>query len=196
MTGVQTCALPISSVVWKKSEVTLNSHIKEPLWKSIPLLFILGFSFYLNIFQFISYQIDFLEKSRPLSNLIRIDQRWGMFAPIVFRDDGWFIMEGKTQSGDIDIHNEGKKVNYVKPELVVSQVKNDRWRKYQENILFVHNNHLRPYYCNWLLEEWNKNASPNAIINSLNIIYMKEVTLADYKTLPVTKEVLCSCSNL
>ena len=80
-----------------------------------------------------------LEKTRPLVQLLRIDQHWGMFAPIVFRDDGWFILEGTTSQSNrkIDIYNKGKKIDYTKPKNLVAKVKNDRWRKYQENILFV-----------------------------------------------------------
>ncbi|MBC7390373.1 MAG: hypothetical protein H7329_14245, partial [Opitutaceae bacterium] len=186
----------LPSRVWSKlSVINELAYLKEPIWKSASLLFLVAFSLYLNAFQFIPYELNFFEKCRPLVNLIRIDQRWGMFAPIVFRDDGWFIFEGKTNCGEIDIYNEGKQVNFEKPDLVVSRVKNDRWRKYQENILFVHNSHLRPYYCNWLLREWNKNAQDSLKISSVNIIYMKEFTMANYMTIPVSKELLCSCSN-
>jgi hypothetical protein len=71
-----------------------------------------------------------------------------MFAPAVFKDDGWYILEGTTTTGKvIDLNHGGAPVTYQKPASVVSLFKNDRWRKYSENYLFVNNSWMRPYYC-------------------------------------------------
>ncbi|MDB5261797.1 MAG: hypothetical protein JWQ14_1078, partial [Adhaeribacter sp.] len=34
--------------------------------------------------------------ARSVGTLLRIDQYWGMFAPAVFKDDGWYVLEGTT----------------------------------------------------------------------------------------------------
>lgn len=176
--------------------------IQKGFWQSGYILkcsqaiiaFLVGFNFYLNYEGVGSYQIGALEYMRPIAQFLRIDQRWGMFAPIVFRDDGWFIFEATTvQKKSIDIYNYGKKVDFSKPDLIVRRVKNDRWRKYQENILFVNNNGYRPYYCQWLMREWNKDAPASLQIIKLNIIYMKEVTQPNYKKSIPSKEMLCEC---
>lgn len=160
------------------------------------LAIIIAFSLYLNYYGVGSYQIDLLEKFRPVVQFLRIDQRWGMFAPIVFREDGWFIFEGTTavKGRKIDIYNQGKNSNYAKPELVVSMVKNDRWRKYQENILFVNNAIYRPYYCQWLLRTWNQTASVHQQIQRLQMIYIKEISKPNYTTGATSKEMLCECA--
>ncbi len=157
--------------------------------------FLVGFCFYLNYLGVGSYQIDALEYMKPVAQLLRIDQRWGMFAPIVFRDDGWFVFQGTTaDSTAIDIYNNGQKVNFAKPHAIVNMVKNDRWRKYQENILFVSNNAYRPYYCQWLMRQWNNETLPQKYIHHLQIIYMKEVTKPNYQKSIPSKEMLCECS--
>ena len=136
------------------------------------------------------------DSSRWFGYLLRLDQHWGMFAPVVFKDDGWYVLEGHTAGGKaIDLNHEGEAANYTKPASVVSLFKNDRWRKYSENYLFVHNAYMRPYYCNYLVRRWNE-AHPQQPINQLEVIYMKEPSLPDYQIATPTREVLCSCANL
>jgi len=137
-----------------------------------------------------------LEASAKLPGYIfRLDQNWGMFAPSVFKDDGWFILEADNgEKQKIDIKNGGRQVSYLKPESVVSTYKNDRWRKYSENFLFISNNFMRPYYCNYYMRKWNE-AHPHRKIKTLDIVFMKESTLPDYKVPSVKKEILCSCGK-
>ncbi|MFD3002236.1 hypothetical protein ACFS7Z_17830 [Pontibacter toksunensis] len=135
------------------------------------------------------------DSSRWFGYLLRLDQHWGMFAPIVFRDDGWYILEGQTAKGKaIDLNQQGKEVDDVKPASVVSLFKNDRWRKYSENYLFVNNAYMRPYYCNYLMRRWNED-HPAEPIKQLQVVYMKEPSLPDYQVAVPTREVLCICAN-
>jgi hypothetical protein len=115
----------------------------------------------------------------PAGQMIRIDQNWGMFAPTVFKDDGWYVLDGTTLDGKhIDLNR-----------AVVSLFKNDRWRKYSENYLFISNGYLRPYYSNFIFDQWNREY-PDKKIKRLEVIYMKEVTQPDYQKVIPTKEVL------
>ncbi|GGG31619.1 HTTM domain-containing protein [Pontibacter amylolyticus] len=136
------------------------------------------------------------ESTTWFGNLLRVDQRWGMFAPAVFKDDGWYVLEGHAANGQlIDLNREGKEADYAKPASVMSMFKNDRWRKYSENYLFVNYAFLRPYYCNYLVRRWNE-AHPQNPIKELQVIYMKEYTQPDYEPVTPQKEVLCICANL
>jgi hypothetical protein len=124
----------------------------------------------------------------------RLDQNWSMFAPNVFKDDGWYVLEGVTNSNTrVDLNQQGKEPDTTKPASVVSLFKNDRWRKYSENYLFSPNAYMRLYYCAYLMRRWNEDHPPEEDINELFVIYMKEFTLPDYKTAPIKKEVLCHC---
>lgn len=128
-------------------------------------------------------------------HLLRLNQRWGMFAPSVYKFDGWFILSGTTADGEkIDLLRKGERVTYDKPGVVTDIVRSDRWRKYSENILLVRNSHFRAYYCNYLLKHWNQKHKNNHI-NSLEIIYMKEISLPDYKLSTPEKEVICTCAD-
>lgn len=126
---------------------------------------------------------------------LRSNQNWGMFSPAVFKDDGWLIFEATTLKGElIDLNRFGKKVDYRKPESVVSLFRNDRWRKFSENYLFVSNAYLRPYYCNFILNEWNKE-NPSKAVSSLKIVYMKEVSRPGYLHDQPRREVLSEVND-
>jgi hypothetical protein len=127
---------------------------------------------------------------------LRFDQHWAMFAPSVFKDDGWFIFIGKTDDNtEINIHESVKdnSINYVKPFYVAGTYKNDRWRKYSEGMLLISNSHFRPFYCSFLLKDWNRN-NPAKKIRYLEIIYMKEISKANYEPIKPKRELLCNCS--
>ncbi|MCB2407679.1 HTTM domain-containing protein [Hymenobacter lucidus] len=137
-----------------------------------------------------------LYMSQPLrwfGYLFRVDQHWSMFAPAVFKDDGWFILDGTTTQGQhFDLNRDGQPTNYAKPASVVALFKNDRWRKYTENYLFVNNEYMRPYYCNYLLRIWHENPA-NPPLQRLEVVYMKEVSQPNYQVAKPVREVLCAC---
>ncbi|WP_164674933.1 hypothetical protein [Anditalea andensis] len=128
-----------------------------------------------------------------IGDLFKLHQQWGMFAPSVYKDDGWFIYLGVQENGNnIDLLRDGAPLSMERPELISDLVKNDRWRKYGENILPIDNAHYRPYLCDYLITEWNS-LNPEKRIKHLSIIYMLEVTMPDYQTEPVREEHLCYC---
>lgn len=176
----------------KPAQLALFRNIREGLVAAI-LLYTIWWNLDTTPRRFLTMPDDF----RWLGYWLRVDQNWGMFAPAVFKDDGWYILEAETNSGQkIDLNRNGKPLTYEKPKAVVSLFKNDRWRKYSENYLFVHHAWMRPYFCNYQMRIWNeKNAIENQV-KSLEVVYMKEVTLDRYKTKPVTREVLCTCGEL
>jgi len=123
-----------------------------------------------------------------------LHQDWGMFAPRVFKDDGWYVLDAQTSNNkQIDIYKEGKETTFEKPERVMKYIKGDRWRKYEENFLMIDYEFIRPYYCKYALKQWNETHSEK--IDSLSIIYMKERTLPNYQKVTPTKEVLCNCTT-
>ncbi len=114
---------------------------------------------------------------------------------ITLRGRGSGILEGTTANKKkIDIYKNGIASLPDKPENVLDYIKDDRWRKYEENYIMVDNGYIRSYYCRYLINNWNKEHTDDKI-DSLHVIYMKERTLPDYKPSPATREVLCSCAK-
>jgi hypothetical protein len=116
-----------------------------------------------------------------------------MFAPGVFKQDGWYILEGTNRNQEqFNLLKPGERLNFQKPSLIVKMFKNDRWRKYSENYIFPENEFMRGYFCNYAARIWNENNPQNQII-SLKVIYMEEMTLPNYKYSPPQKQILWQC---
>jgi hypothetical protein len=113
-----------------------------------------------------------------------------MFAPGVFKEDGWFLFEGITEDGRvIDISRDGQQMRYGKPQHISSMFKNDRWRKYTENLLMKRNHELRFYYTGYLHDRWML-LHPEIALSAIRIVYMKELSLPDYQFAEPKREVL------
>lgn len=158
------------------------------------MIILLGLSFGLvwNIHSLYKLPDPVIKRMETLAVPLGWNQNWGMFAPSVFKDDGWYIYEGYNGQDTIDLLREGQLVSYDKPALAVRQYKSARWRKFGENLIFVDNIPMRSYFCSYLLEKWNKE-HPDKTISGLKVLYMMEVSLPDYKTKPVSREYLCDC---
>ncbi len=175
----------------------LKAYIPKEKWlTSLVIAFFIVYTLCWNISN-LRVPVPVLDKVRWIAHLVRVDQFWGMFAPAVFKDDGWFVLVGKTVKGkEVDIKNPDKPVSYAKPAVVAEFFPDDRWRKYHENILFVNNNHYRLYYCAYLTNQWNKKqTSKDNLIPNLKIIYMKQVSLPDYQEATPKKEILFDCNT-
>jgi hypothetical protein len=176
-------------------------HWKRPVYTFTPfheklrtavLVFLIFFVFDWNFSNLSFIKSKLSDNLRFIGYGLRLDQNWGMFAPGVFKDDGWYILEGITAEGNkIDILT-GHEPHYKKPESIVSMFKNDRWRKYGENLIFSENEFMRGYYCNYSKRIWNEN-HPDKKIHTLRIIYMAEFTLPDYQYSVPQKTLLWEC---
>lgn len=164
------------------------------LVKNYFLMFCLMISIYWNYGNNYQVPVHLTSTLRPFAEVLGLEQHWGMFAPAVFKDDGWFIYEGTTNDSMTIDCSTRKTVNYVKPKYVVSQFKNDRWRKYTEYFIQVSNIPMRNYYCQYYLNKFNSD-NKESKLKYLEIIYMKEVSAPNYLPVKATREVLCNCSN-
>jgi hypothetical protein len=128
-------------------------------------------------------------------NTLRLEQSWGMFSPSVYKDDGFYVYSGYTKGGNyIDLKRGGQQVSYSKPPNIVSEFESDRWRKFGENYLFNNNNYMRPYFCRYLVNTWNRQHPENPV-SDLTIFFMKEESLPNYQTKALEKSALCNCQD-
>lgn len=124
------------------------------------------------------FKYGLAKKLKSFAYPIGINQNWGMFAPDVFKDDGWFIYEAQLVNGDtIDLKNNCQKVNYNKPESILSTIKNDRWRKFSEHVVLGKKPWLNSYYVSYILRNHvTKCTNKHPAIKRFSLIYMKETT--------------------
>ncbi|PBQ31056.1 hypothetical protein CNR22_04490 [Sphingobacteriaceae bacterium] len=177
---------------WKKPTYARSSFFENA--KTATLVFLTLFIFDWNFSNLSFIKSKLSNELRFIGYSLRLDQNWGMFAPGVFKDDGWFILEGKTDKNKIiDLWQDGKGVTYKKPPTISGMFRNDRWRKYSENLIFTSHNYLRGYFCNYSRRVWNEK-HPDQKLKSLKIIYMGEFTQPDYKYVSPVKNILWECN--
>ncbi len=124
----------------------------------------------------------------------RLDQNWAMFAPGVYKEDGWYIYEALTKNGKkIDLNRNGEPVTYQKPKNILAGIANDRWRKFGESYRSGGRQPIRNYFCQYLFKKWQRE-HPEIKITHLSIIYMLEVSKARYEYVLPVKETLCTCT--
>ena len=120
------------------------------------------------------------KKYNPLVRTLRIDQKWGMFAPYPVTDDGWYVIEGETIAGTkVDVLLDSPDVQWDKPERVAQTFPHARWRKYLFNIWKKKNQKHRLYYGNYLTRKWEREHPVEESLKSFKIYYVKEKTLPD-----------------
>ena len=117
-----------------------------------------------------------------ISWILRLDQKWSMFAPFPNRDDGWYIIPGHLKDGtEIDIFKDGKPVTWEKPSLVSATYPNERWRKYMMNLWSQKNAKHRLYYGQYLCRKWNSQHQGSKQLENFNIYFMLEKTMPNYQ---------------
>jgi hypothetical protein len=157
------------------------------------LVLIIVYCLILNLSNVKKFPFILEDKVLIFGNILRLEQSWGMFAPGILKEDGYYVYSGKTMQEEwIDIKHDGEAVSYLKPKSVIAEYENDRWRKLAENVASKNLNYMRPHLCSYLLRKWNKE-NPAKPIKELIIFYMKETSLPNYQTKPIEKLALCNC---
>lgn len=157
------------------------------------LLFIFLFCFASNLGNLPKFKFVPDDRFIYLNNALKLDQFWGMFSPGVYKTDGWYVYRGIKSNDSIwDIYNNKPGLDLTKPKDIDKMYPTDRWRKFAENYQKNDFNFLRPYYCRYLIREWNKK-HPDNNIEGLNIIFILEESLPDYKTKPIKQQNTCLC---
>lgn len=164
---------PVPSVVTYHND----EHVAITWTKQFALLFAMVLVLWWNLADVGGSRLKFTTAFRMPMYALRLNQSWGMFAPTVFKEDGWLVMAATLNNGKvIDLNNDNKPVDFAKPIYVLDRFKNDRWRKYTEQIFVNGNSHLRPYFANYLKHSYNSKHSADEQITQLAIYYMLERT--------------------
>src|SRR6266853_1133861 len=128
----------------------------------------------------------------PAFSLLRVDQRWDMFAPYPSKEDGWFVIPGKLADGrEIDLmHPERSAVSYDKPRRMTDEWPDIRWHKYLERIWSAEYSSNRLYYGRFLCRSWNGKHPANQRLDTFRIIYMLEMSVPEGQTPSVEQRML------
>lgn len=121
--------------------------------------------------------------TRKLATDLYVGQRWGMFAPVPARDDGWWIAPATLRDGtEIDLANGGSPVVWDRPESIGDTYPSQRWFKFLDKVWRKerHRGKVR-HYGEWLRYDWNRRHDPSRHVESMQIYFMLEATQPDYK---------------
>ena len=121
------------------------------------------------------------EKIRFIGYILRLDQEWNSFAPSPSRIDGWYVMPGTLQNGEIvntfnGMPHDGTGLG---AENTVYHPKNVYWKKYFLNYLHVPD--LRPYYGDYACALWNNNHGPQEKLKTFDVFSVQKETLPNYQ---------------
>lgn len=82
-------------------------------------------------------------------------QNWSLFAPRPFREDGWFAAAGVCRSGKIvNLWNFDSPYPPPRPNLLSTQFKNQRWRRYYQRLWDRDNPYWGPHFLEKRKQEW------------------------------------------
>lgn len=145
----------------------------------IPSIF-LGFVF-TGIFLWNTDRLDILKSPPFFKSLVRTTatyQGWSMFAPGIFREDGWFVMDAQIKSGaHIDILNDREEVIYEKPVVVSDTYINERWQAYLFNRKSEDDKSFLRAWGSYYCRCWNdKHKNTPQELESFSIYFMEEIT--------------------
>lgn len=111
------------------------------------------------------------------AKVLRIEQRWNLFAPSPYKDDGWFVVPGfQSNGGQVDLYRNGATLTFERPENLYALYPSTRWRKYGIELRRDSNAWLLPYYADYLCRSWNGTYDSGKRMDALEIIYMEERT--------------------
>ncbi|MGE3974288.1 MAG: DCC1-like thiol-disulfide oxidoreductase family protein [Bdellovibrionales bacterium] len=121
-------------------------------------------------------RIHIAQKHSSFAYLLRVDQKWEMFAPYPLTDDGWYMLKAKLRNGvEIDpLTNEPPTES--KPRDVRNTYEDFRWRKYMMNLWTAGYSSFRQPYGRYLCRKWNSSHDFDEQIVTFDIYFIREDT--------------------
>jgi hypothetical protein len=150
---------------------------------------LLSFVLFWNIMHFFTEKKKLPESVRTFANVLRINQYWRMFAPRVYKRDGWFIAEGRLSNyKDVDLFHQEKTIQRTEPNNLLAYYKCERWRKYFENLIRADKKKYYRALASALITKWNR--THDETVDKFTFTYMAEFTLPPDKKQTIEKQKL------
>jgi hypothetical protein len=134
------------------------------------------------------YEAGMPPQQNQLSTALGLEQGWGVFAPAVAREGGWYVFEAQLRDGrKVDPFNGGAPA-WEKPELVSATYRNPRWRKYLQNLYQFFLGHLHgendprffpthaATFAEYLRRTWDEGRPAEQQVETLQIYYLAQAT--------------------
>ncbi len=115
-----------------------------------------------------------------IGDLLRLDQKWNMFAPGPPVADGWFVVAATLADGEeVDLRTGEAPPSFDKPPLVTALIGNRRWGKYLMRLRTRRYAQHRERYANYLARAWNAAHGPERHVETVDLYFVREATRPD-----------------
>jgi len=126
----------------------------------------------------------------PWGHVFRLDQQWNMYAPYPRKEHGWLVIPADLANGtEIDLFT-GQPVSWEKPGDISAYFGNDRWRRYLSNLFNDRNPQDLQKYADYLVHNWNQRHGEDQKVQTVTIVFMKQMTQPDLTVTVPEKDVL------
>lgn len=163
-------------------EETETGNDDPPAYKLTPLEnvfggFILFYLFFVNI-QSVEHRHKLPGWTMAVARVTFEHQHWHLFAPIPFRDDGWFVFEVTDGSGQVWREFASQELGLDKPGHVSTTFPNQRWRRWFQNLVRDPSEDTQSWRnatAFYLAKQWME-AHPTLQLKSYRLLFMEEMT--------------------
>ena len=130
------------------------------------------------------------EKLQWITPLLRLEQRWDMFAAPLTAG-GWYVIPGRLTSGaEVDLATLKPSVSWEEPPLVADTYANARWKKYFMNISIPPYAQHRLLFGRYLCRSWNEKHPGAQNLEAFKIYFMRQAVEPWRKPYPAVKQML------
>jgi len=148
---------------------------------NILIIFLIVFVLFWNLKHSYADTFSFINKLTFVGKATQLRQKWNMFAPKPYSSDGWYVIVGLLDNGEIvDVFRNGKEVSWDPPENRLDDFSSYRWRKLTRNMYKEKNKRFRRFYSKYLCDKWNNNRN-GPKLKEMDMYFVSEYTLPDYK---------------
>jgi len=142
---------------------------------NVSILLLLGYVLLWNLATVPNSRLKLTERARAVGELLRIDQIWNMFAPGPSRYNGWFVIPGRLQSGEVvDLFKNDESVSWERPASVAALFQSYRWWKYLYTLWNRKDQNSWRNYSSYLCRSWNRDHYRSETLEELRIILIVE----------------------
>lgn len=122
-----------------------------------------------------------------IAQLLRLDQRWSMFAPNPIKEDGWYVSPGTLEDGQgVDVmHFKDVAATFDRPKLISATYRNFREQKFLLNIWDNENRAYVSFYARYLCRAWNENRTSPTRLKDFELYFMREDISLSGRAAPV-----------
>lgn len=131
-----------------------------------------------------------MQRHDTFGNVLRLEQRWNMYAPFPRKEHGWIVVPADLANGtQVDLFT-GQSVTWDKPVDSGASFGDDRWRRYLSNLFDDQNPQALQNYANYLVRHWNQSHGVDQKVQAVTITFMRQETQSDLTITLPEKEIL------